>query len=243
MAALTSGHTRHRHHSRNRRKAKDVPATRLRESRLLSILPAIRGQGEKVYTTVLFPPAGKRQQQALMAADASSTTPGRLFITVRVSNLRFLVDTGSDLCVFPRRIVPGSRERTSYDLIAANVTPIPTYGWHTLTLNLGLRRDFTWRFVVADVQIPIIGVDLIADFSLLVDCRNNRIMDGVTSLSAPAQTASTPFLSVINIASRTSTEDLFTEFREHTSPSGVQRTVRHSTVHHIKTTPGPPVSC
>ena len=59
VAALTSGHTRHRHHSRNRRKAKDVPATRLRESRLLSILPAIRGQGEKVYTTVLLPPVGK----------------------------------------------------------------------------------------------------------------------------------------------------------------------------------------
>jgi hypothetical protein len=92
-----------------------------------------------------------------MTADACSTPPGRLFIIDRVSNLRFLVDTGSDLCVFPRRLVPRRRERTSYDLFAANVTPLPTYGWHTLTLNLGLRRDFTWCFVLADVQIPIIG--------------------------------------------------------------------------------------
>ena len=121
-----------------------------------------------------------------MAADACSTPTGRLYITDRGSNLRFLVDTGSDLCVFPRRLVPGRKERTSYDLFAANGTPIPTYGWHTLTLNLGLRRDFTWRFVVADVQIPIIGVDLLGNFSLLVDCRNNRILDGITSLSAPA---------------------------------------------------------
>jgi hypothetical protein len=211
--------------------------------RLLSIPPAIRGYGEKVYTTVLLPPAGKRQQQALIAADACSTPPGRLFIIDRVSNLRFLVDTGSDLCVFPRRLVPGRRERTSYDLFAANGTPIPTYGWHTLTLNLGLRRDFTWRFVVADVQITIIGVDLLANFSLLVDCHKNRILDGITSLSAPAQTASTRFPSVKPIGSSAPTDDLFAEFPDLTRPSEVQRTVRHNTVHNIKTTPGPPVSC
>jgi cleavage and polyadenylation specificity factor subunit 1 len=117
-----------------------------------------------------------------MAADACSTTSSRIFITERVSNLRFLVDTGAVLCVVPRKLVPGRKKRTIYDLFAANGTPIPTYGWRTLTLNLGLRRDFKWRFVVADVQLPIIGVDLLANFNLLVDCRNNRILDGVTSL-------------------------------------------------------------
>jgi len=92
-----------------------------------------------------------------MAADAFSTTSGRLFITDLVNNLRFLVDTDSDLCVVPRRHVPGFKERTSYDIFAVNGTPIPTYGWHTFKLSLGLRRDFTWRFVVADVKLPIIG--------------------------------------------------------------------------------------
>ena len=144
-----------------------------------------------MYITVFLLPAVRRQRQALMAADACSTTSGRLFITDRVSNLRFLVDTGSDLSVVPGRHVPGRKERTSYDLFTANGTPIPTYGWHTLTLNLGLRRDFTWRFVMADVQLPIIGVDLLANFKLLVDYRNNRILDGVTSLSTRAQTPST----------------------------------------------------
>jgi hypothetical protein len=109
-----------------------------------------------------------------MAADACSSPTGSLFITDRVNNLRVLVDTGSDLCVFPRKLIPGPKERTSYDLFAVNGTTIPTYGWHTLTLNLGLRRDFTWRFVVADVQRPIIGVDLLSNFSLLVDCRKKE---------------------------------------------------------------------
>ena len=110
-----------------------------------------------MYATVFLPAAGKHQRQALMAADACPQTTGRLFITDRVSNMRFLVDTGSDLCVIPQKNVPGRRERTSNDLFASNCTPIPMYGWHTLTLKLGLRRDFTWRFVVADVQLPIIG--------------------------------------------------------------------------------------
>ena len=64
-------------------------------------------------TTVLFPQAGKRQRQALMAADACSSTSSRLFITDRGSNMRFLVDTGFDLCVLPRRFVPGPKARTS----------------------------------------------------------------------------------------------------------------------------------
>ena len=145
--------------------------------------------------------------------------------------------------MFPRKLVPGRKERTSYDLFAANGTPIPTYGGHTLTLNLGLRRDFTWRFVVADVQIPVIGVDLLGNFDLLVDCRNNRILDGITSLSAPAQSASPRFSSVKTIRGTAPVDDLFAEFPDLARPSGVRREVRHNTVHHINTTPGPPVSC
>jgi hypothetical protein len=49
---------------------------------------------------------------------------------------------------------------------AADGISIQTYEGYTLTLNLGLRRDFTWRFVVADIQIPIIGVDLLGNFGL-----------------------------------------------------------------------------
>jgi hypothetical protein len=116
-----------------------------------------------MYTASLFPPAGKLKQQ-LPAANVctTTTTTGSLFITDRVSKRRFLIDTGSDLCVFPRKLVPGRRERVNYDLFAANGSTIPTYGWIPVSLNLGLRRDFTWRFVEADVQTAIIGTDLLS---------------------------------------------------------------------------------
>jgi hypothetical protein len=107
-----------------------------------------------MYSTLFLPPAGKLEQQTLMAADFCTTNIDRLFIKDRRSKQRFLVDTGSDLCVFPRKLVPGRQERVNYGLFAANGTTIPTYGWISLSLNLGLRRDFTWRFVVADVQTP-----------------------------------------------------------------------------------------
>jgi len=39
--------------------------------------------------------------------------------------------------------------------------------------------------VIADVDLHIIGVDLLSHYGLLVDCRNNRLLDEVTSLSTP----------------------------------------------------------
>ncbi|XP_023709605.1 uncharacterized protein LOC111865653, partial [Cryptotermes secundus] len=133
-------------------------------------------------------------------------------------------------------------ERTTYDLCAANGTTIHTYGWLPLSLNLGLRREFTWRFVVADVPHPIIGVDFLSHFGLLVDCRNNRILDGVTTLSAPASAANALIPSVKTISSNTPIDSLLTEFPDLTRPAGVQREIRHNTVHHIRTVPGPPVT-
>ena len=97
--------------------------------------------------------------------------------------------------------------------------------------------------MAADVQIPIIGVDLLHNFGLLVDCRINRILDGITSLSAPAQMASPKFPSVKTIWGTAPVDDLFAEFPDLARPSGVRREVRHNTVHHINTIPGPLVSC
>jgi hypothetical protein len=61
-----------------------------------------------------------------MATKACSKPAGRLFITDRASKIQMLVDTGSDLCVFPWKLIPGRKERTDYDLLAAKGTPIHT---------------------------------------------------------------------------------------------------------------------
>ena len=134
----------------------------------------------------------------------------------------------------PTQLLPGRRERSDYILYAANGTPIPTYGWTSRSLNLGLRCDFTRRFVVADVQVPIIGVDLLSHYGLLVNFRNNRLLDGLTSLSTPGFNARESIPSVKVIAGGTTLDSLVEEFPELKKPTGI---------HHIRTTPGLPVAC
>ncbi|XP_076247815.1 uncharacterized protein LOC143187488 [Calliopsis andreniformis] len=50
-----------------------------------------------------------------------------------------------------------------------NGTHIATYGTIAMNLNLSLRRDFTWRFIVADVDGPIMDMNLLSYYTLLVD--------------------------------------------------------------------------
>jgi hypothetical protein len=128
-------------------------------------------------------------QQISTTANVYTTTARRLFVTDRSSKQQFLINTGSDLCMFPRKLITQRKESVNYDIRAANGTTVPTYGWLSLSLNLGLSHDFLWRFVVADVMHPLIGADFLSHFGLLVDCRNNRLLEKATSLSAPLQAA------------------------------------------------------
>lgn len=178
-----------------------------------------------------------------MAVNGCHGNSGRLFVVDQTTRVQFLVDTGSDLCVYPRRLLPGRRERVDYDLYAANGSTISTYGWIPLTLDLKLRRDFTWRFIVADVQLPIIGVDFLSFYNLLVDCHHQRLLDGITNLSAPGSKVGIHTPSIKAISSATDINYLLKEFPDLMRPCCAPRTVKHNTVHHINTTPGPPVSC
>ena len=54
---------------------------------------------------------------------------------------------------------------------------------------MGLRHEFTWRIVIADCSFQSSVYYLLSHYELLVDCWNNRLLDGVTSLSTPSLTA------------------------------------------------------
>ncbi|BHF81037.1 hypothetical protein SprV_0702416600 [Sparganum proliferum] len=58
-----------------------------------------------------------------------------------------------------------------------------TFGFRSLSLDIGLRRLFPWIFVVADIPCAIIGADFLAAFDLLVDCRQSRLHDKTTNLT------------------------------------------------------------
>jgi hypothetical protein len=79
-------------------------------------------------------------------------------------------------------MLPQPQVKSNYTLHAANGSSIATYIWLTLTLDLGLRRNFSWRFIVVEVTKPIIGVDFLSHFKLLVDSHQSPLVDGITEL-------------------------------------------------------------
>lgn len=186
---------------------------------------------------------GKRSAGSLKAA-SDPVSRCRLFVMDKGSKVQFLVDTGSDVSVYPRRLLGGWSKKSEYMLFAANSSQISTYGFIHLTLNLGLRRDFLWRFVVADVSTPIIGADFLGRFNLLVDLRQHRLLDSMTNISASCYCVTNQSaLHVKSVASHSRFAELLKQYPTLTRPDGSFDEVKHTTVHRIVTAHGPPISC
>jgi len=131
---------------------------------------------------------------------------------------------------------------TEYELSAANGSRIKTYGFLTLSLHFGLRRQYTWKFVVADVSTPIIGIDFLAAHDLIVDVGNGRLIDRLTSLSIYGSTTRNPLSSVKIVSQISEFHDILHEFPEITKPCGADREIKHSTMHRIDTGTSQPVA-
>lgn len=101
-----------------------------------------------------------------------------------------------------------------------------------------------WDFTVADVAEAIIGADFLAHFKLMPDVANSRLVDNVTGLSVAGYHRDTGTFGIKIIqAADEEYRALLREFPAITRPPGAPQQVLHDTVHHIKTTDGPPVSC
>ena len=126
----------------------------------------------------------KGKLAAPLNCEANDNGPynNRLIVFDKSSGLNFLVDTGADVSLIPKRLV-SKTQVSSFKLYAANGTKINTYGSKSLILNLGLRRVFKWKFCVADIQKPILGADFLSHYGILVDIKNKRLLDSVTGLS------------------------------------------------------------
>ncbi|XP_059054408.1 uncharacterized protein LOC131848527 [Achroia grisella] len=179
-----------------------------------------------------------------MATYDRPNTYGRLFVVDRRSKMQFIVDTGSDICVFPRRGLHERRPKSDFELSAANGTTINTFRYTHLDLDIDLRRDFPWRFIVGDVTKTIIGTDFLKFYGLLVDIGNQRLLDNTTKSIVCSPAHSSTAISSIKIPNGDSRYDqILKDFPEITQPSGRQAEVKHRTVHFIRTTPGPLISC
>ena len=178
-----------------------------------------------------------------MTASAPGEHPSRLlFVHDRSTGLRFLIDTGAEISVIPRAARYRHLQPSAISLQAANGSRIPTYGRRSLTLDLGLRRQFPWIFTIADVHTAIIGVDLLSAFGLVVDVKQQNILDTSTSLSVNAQ-----YSKIYSIGIRVQEpepsvfSDVLRRFPELTQSSNLPASVPHE-VNHTIITKGQPVT-
>ena len=124
----------------------------------------------------------KRTLRSPPSAVASIST-NAFFLLDTHTGLQFLIDTGACRSLLPKsKVHSGCITGTDTNLIAANGSRILTYGYKTLQLSFAsskCKRDF----IMADIFTPIIGADFFANFNLLVDMANHRLVNAFTLAS------------------------------------------------------------
>jgi len=104
----------------------------------------------------------KSQHGKLIASFDQKTEAGdaktfRLTVIDKINGTRYLIDTGADISVLQKTATRDKYTISKYKLYAANNISIAIYGTKLVNkVDLGLRRELEWRFVVADIKHTII---------------------------------------------------------------------------------------
>ena len=157
----------------------------------------------------------------------------------KLSNQRFLVDSGADLSLLPASADDKRRGRCGPPLIAANGSSIPSYGSKTLTLHL-FNRHFTWTFLLADVSTAILGADFLRANALLVDLRRRCLVDGSDLSILPGYTSNRRLDRVFRVSPPSRFQQMLLDRPALTTPVFKTDVPRHGVQLHIPTE-GPPV--
>ena len=173
------------------------------------------------------------------SADASSPQLSHsklLYVADKGHKCRYLIDTGAAVSVLPKSCANGISGADSLPLVAANNSTIKTYGKCKRVVDVGLKREYPWTFIVADVQQPIIGADFLIHYNLLVDLRSRCLRDMRTGLAIAASLSSIKPLSLNRVDTvQNEYTKLLGQFPELTRPTTKGEPVKHGITHKIVT--------
>ena len=113
-----------------------------------------------------------------------------LYVADKRHKCKYLIDTGAAVSVLPKSCANRISDADCLPLVAANNTTINTYGNCKRDVDVGLKREYPWTFIVADVKQPIIGADFLIHYNLLVDFRSRCLRDMTTGLAIAASLSS-----------------------------------------------------
>ena len=160
---------------------------------------------------------------------AGEQTGCLLYVTGREPRLCFLVHTGSEVSIIPVSKAEWKNRQDTFGLLAANNSPIVTYGTRSLMLNLGLHRTFRWVFMVANVRNPILGTDFLKHYGLVVNMRCRRLLDTRMQLSSKCGISSSlsPSPSLIPKKPSNDFTAIIAEFPTITQPCSKDCSIKH----------------
>jgi hypothetical protein len=170
-------------------------------------------------------------ERAVTTADRSAVPAGRLFfLKDTISGLNFLVDTGSSYNILPHK---SCALQAGPVLWEANGRRIRCWGQK----QAGLKLDgtaYTWRFLLAGVKFPILGVDFLRQFQLLVDEVGGQLLPRHAGIAA---VAAAPTCSSVAGPVQPDCEfsALLQQFPAVAQPFSVSTTPHHCVEHHIVT--------
>ena len=103
-------------------------------------------------------------------------------------------------------------------------------------VDAGLKREYLWTFIVADIKQPILGADFLIHYNLLVDLPGRCLRDMRIGLAIQATLSSINLLLHNRIDStRSEYTELPNQFPELTRPTTKGETVKHEITHKIVT--------
>lgn len=163
----------------------------------------------------------------------------RLIMDDSNSRIKFLIDTGADVSVLPACYTPNIGTTKLTKLFAANGSPIQTYGEKRIRLSFGLRRNFTWTFLLANVNCAIIGSDFLRHYDLLVDMKEGKLIDRTTLLESKGSPTRCDVARILAYNKHDRYSQLLQEFKDLATINANRHPTDTSVTHHI-TTKGPP---
>ena len=123
----------------------------------------------------------------LMTMDPSP--PDLLFIRDPLNDLNFMIDTGSSSSLWPSNL-PYDQTKAKEKMFAANGSEVMLFETFHLIIPQGMGRHLPWQFTTANVRFPVIGMDFLRIYGLIVDtvkqCLHNATTTGSEGKKKPA---------------------------------------------------------
>ena len=165
-----------------------------------------------------------------------------LYVKDKITQLHFLIDTGADISVLPRRYALHHTREREGSLYAANGSSIATYGRTLRTVDFGLGKSYAWEFTTADVTYPILGADFLKHFQLAVNLHDRTISDRTQGKTIKGTVPTQPHSTISALQAGPHVE-LLKQFPSLTETSAVVAPVNHDFKHAIPTGDKPPTYC